>query len=280
MTDSINTKTSYQFISGNGYLTLRLIGDPNPDHADTMAQEFHTLMKEPYPHLIVNCEHLSVLNTKWVRSLVAIKNELKKVNHEVVFIMVSRSIREQFRNEGLDSSFKIKASLREALVELKLVTKKALDTDFINPFLAATMKVLEVQAQTKITPGKIYLKKEQGKFSGDISGVIGIVSEAFNGSVVISFPEKTFLAVISRMLGEEFKELTKEIADGAGELTNMIFGQAKITLNEKGYGIKTALPSVVTGKDHSVSALNTGATVTVPFESDVGSFFVEICLSE
>ncbi len=67
--------------------------------------------------------------------------------------------------------------------------------------------------------------------------------------------------------------------DGAGEITNMIFGQAKIILNEKGYGIKTALPSVVTGKDHNLLSITKGPVVTVPFTSTAGNFFVEICIS-
>lgn len=127
--------------------------------------------------------------------------------------------------------------------------------------------------------GKLFIKTAKDKFSGDISGVIGIVSASFNGSVVISFPEMTYLMLMSRMLGESCVQLTKDIEDGAGELTNIIFGKAKVILNEKGYGINTALPSVVTGKAHSVQTLTKGPVVVIPFESDVGPFFIEVCLS-
>lgn len=155
-----------------------------------------------------------------------------------------------------------------------------IDINFVNPFLHATLNVLKVQASIEATPGKPYLKKEGAVMSGDVSGVIGIVSETFNGSVVITFPEATFLKVMSGMLGEEITTLNKDITDGAGEITNMIFGQAKVTLNDRGYGIKMALPTVVTGKGHTLSALSKGPTVVVPFTSPAGDFFVEICLSE
>lgn len=59
----------------------------------------------------------------------------------------------------------------------------------------------------------------------------------------------------------------------------MTFGQAKVILNEKGYGIKTAIPSVVSGRNHSLETLTKGPIVVVPFESSKGNFFVEICLS-
>ncbi len=155
-----------------------------------------------------------------------------------------------------------------------------IDINFINPFLGATLHVLKVQANIEATPGKVYMKKPADTLKGDVSGVIGIVSDTFNGSVIISFPEQTFLNVIGGMLGETYTELNKEILDGAGEITNMIFGQAKITLNERGYGIKIALPQVITGKGHSLSAMSKGPTVVIPFTSPVGDFFVEISLSE
>jgi chemotaxis protein CheX len=60
------------------------------------------------------------------------------------------------------------------------------------------------------------------------------------------------------MLGEEYTKIDQELVNGAGELTKMIFGQVKIVLNEKGYGIKTTIPSVISGKDHSLSALTKG----------------------
>ena len=155
-----------------------------------------------------------------------------------------------------------------------------IDINFVNPFLAATLNVLKIQASVTAEPGKVYLKKPDDELKGDVSGIIGIVSDAFNGSVVISFPEKTFLKVMSNMLGEEYKELSKDILDGAGEITNMIFGQAKVTLNDRGYGIKIALPQVVSGKGHSLSSMSKGPTVVIPFTSDAGDFFVEISLSE
>jgi chemotaxis protein CheX len=157
--------------------------------------------------------------------------------------------------------------------------RKVMDVNFINPFLDATMKTLETQASTKAVAGAVFMKSKSDKFAGDISGVIGLISDAFTGSVVISFPAETFLKVMTRMLGEECNEINDMIRDGAGELTNIIFGQAKIVLNKQGFGIKTALPSVIAGHDHSVVPMTQGPRVVIPFTTDVGPFFVEICLS-
>lgn len=271
---------NYQIIPGNGYLTVRLLGILEAGNLGNFDADVQKQLNDPFPHVIVNCEHLTSLSKEWVRSLLKIQLFLKQFNTEMRLIRVGSQLMNALKREGVDTAFKYSEGLRQSLSELGLVSKKALDTDFINPFLTATLRVLKVQAGIDAKAGKIYLKNERDHFVGDVSGVIGIVSESFNGSVVISFPEETFLNVMSDMLGEEFTELNKEILDGAGEITNMIFGQAKISLNEKGYGIKTAIPSVVSGKDHSLNALTKGPIVVVPFESSAGKFFVEICLSD
>jgi chemotaxis protein CheX len=228
---------------------------------------------------IVDCSVVETLSKDWVRSLMRLQIGLKKKHQPMKLISVPLPIFSYLKKEGIDTAFQFCPSLKEALNELGLGPKRKLDTEFINPFLDATLHVLDIQAQIKAKPGKLCLKKNDGEFLSDISGIIGIVSDSFNGSVVISFPEKTFLKVMSSMLGDNYTEINKDILDGAGEITNMIFGQAKISLNEKGYGIKTALPSVVHGKNHILTAQTKGPIVVIPFESTAGNFHVEICLS-
>lgn len=268
----------HKIIPAEAYIAIKLDGELTAEGAVLFQNDFEQFIK-PTHHLIIQCENCSGMVPQWVRVLMAMAMELKKINRQVRVVQATPKVMQFFKDQGVDKALKCLKSLREAQVELGLATKKAIDTDFINPFLSGTMKVLEIQCKTKSIPGKIYVKKPGEKFSGDISGNIGLVSEVFTGAVTISFPEATFLQVVGRMFGETFTSITKEIEDGAGELTNIIFGQAKIQLNEKGYGIKTALPSVITGKDHSVSTTVKGVTVVVPFESDAGKFFIEITTS-
>ncbi len=48
-----------------------------------------------------------------------------------------------------------------------------MDVQYINPFLNATVKVLETMAFLKVSPGKPYVKKNSSAV-GDVSGIIGI----------------------------------------------------------------------------------------------------------
>lgn len=154
------------------------------------------------------------------------------------------------------------------------------DANFINPFLAATLNVLKVQAQVMAEPGKVQVNKPENAVKADISGIIGVVCDAFKGSITICFPEETFLKVMSKMLGEEYTTLTPDITDGAAELTNMIFGQAKVVLNQKNYGVQMALPQILVGKEHSFIPKKNEVSVMVPFQTDCGELYILITTAE
>ena len=272
------TKPAFAVERLEGYTVIKFDGTLDFTQCKVFEEAIDSFSSGTNAHILINCETVNVIPKDWLRGLLRINLNLKKDGKQMKLIHVNPALMNYFKKEGIDSTFKISKDIRDALTDLGLAPKRTLDTEFINPFLTATIHVLKVQAETDAKPGPIHVKKSSDQ-CGDVSGIIGIISETFNGSVVISFPEATFLKVISKMLGEEYTKIDKDIIDGAGELTNMIFGQAKIVLNEKGYGIKTAIPSVVSGKNHPLSALTKGPIVVVPFESTAGNFFVEICLS-
>ena len=150
-----------------------------------------------------------------------------------------------------------------------------MDVKLINPFINATINVLETMAFMSIQAGKPYLKKDNVAV-GDVSGVLGLTGAA-NGTISVTFEENCILAVVSNMFGEAMTELNHEIADAVGELTNMISGQARRELEEQGKIFKAAIPSVVTGRNHSVTHYSEGPKIAIPFMTANGDFTIEVC---
>ena len=186
------------------------------------------------------------------------------------------------KSEDMDIVLKVVESLSEvpqrAGSAAKATTK--LDVTFINPFIEGAIKTLDVQCQVTVTIEKPILKTKETKLpSIDILGVIGITSKAFNGNISICFPGKVFLFIMSKMLGEDYKEITKDLEDGAGEILNMIFGHAKRVLNESGHSFEKAIPAIVRAKDLTVSHLNDQGSIVLPFKSEAGEFFMEISMN-
>lgn len=148
------------------------------------------------------------------------------------------------------------------------------DVSFINPFVDATIKVIQTTCSTQTTKEEVFVRQND-QISGDISAIIALNSSDYSGSVAVSFEKKCFLTLVGRMLDEEYTEITDEIQDAAGEICNQIFGQAKVVLNEKGHSIEKAIPSVIRGDNHSIKHLVEGNCVAIKFSTDVGSFTVE-----
>ncbi len=154
-----------------------------------------------------------------------------------------------------------------------------MNVELVNPFLDAIVNVLSVMAQTDAKAGKPYIKKGDMAM-GDVTGIIGLVGEQAKGSLAISFSESAILDITTKMLGEEITELDQTAADMAGEITNMVTGGAKKGLSEKGYVFELSIPTMIVGKEHNVSHKTAGTIVIIPFDTEAGSFFVEVCFED
>lgn len=152
--------------------------------------------------------------------------------------------------------------------------KTKVDAEFIAPFVEGAVQVIKTLAGTEIKRDSLGIRTDSQP-SGDVSALIAMNSNDYLGSMAISFEEKCFLAIVGRMFGETYTSVTAEIQDAAAEICNQIFGYAKAKLNEKGHTIQRAIPSVVTGKSHTLRHSASGPCITVKFTSEVGNFTIE-----
>ena len=154
-----------------------------------------------------------------------------------------------------------------------------MNAEFVNPFLSSFINVLQTMAQIEVKPGKPCLKKD-AIARGDVSGLIGMVGPTAKGSFSISFEKKLALNVFRLMVGESVDDISDDITDMLGEITNMVSGGAKRQLGEKGYEFSMATPIVVTGSNHTIKHQVDGAKVLMPFISEHGNAFIEICFNQ
>ncbi len=151
-----------------------------------------------------------------------------------------------------------------------------LSREFISAFIEGTKKTLSTQCGLEVTVQKPFLKGTHPESEISIMGIIGMISPQFKGNIHLAFPEKVFLAVMNKMLAENFLEITDELSSGAAELLNIIYGSAKTVLNIHGYQIKSAIPTVIQGKVIVSKSVGSSPTLVLPFKGDFGEFFLEI----
>jgi chemotaxis protein CheX len=148
----------------------------------------------------------------------------------------------------------------------------------INAFVDSTVNVIKTMAFIDSTAGRAYLKAGAAA-CGDVSGIIGFTGSV-TGSLAVSFSEKCILKIVSNMLGEEFPMITRDIEDAVGELTNMISGDARKRLQSEQMTISASIPSVVSGKNHTIKHILGTSSIVIPFVTVDGSFVVDVCIKE
>lgn len=151
-----------------------------------------------------------------------------------------------------------------------------MDVNYINPFLNGTLEVLKKMAFIDAVPGKPAVKQDEAAF-GDVSGIIGITGDAL-GSLALSFSEACICRIVANMLGEEFREVNREIIDATGELTNMISGASRTQMEKMGMNVYAAIPTVVHGRHHTISHILKSPSIVIPFSTPTGPFFVDVCI--
>jgi chemotaxis protein CheX len=154
-----------------------------------------------------------------------------------------------------------------------------MNVEFINPFLSSMLNVMSTMAQMELIPEKPRLKKDEIAL-GDVSGLIGMVSEQAKGSLSITFEGGLALATMKKMVGEAPDEVNEEIIDLVGEITNMVTGGAKRMLSEKGIEFDMATPIVVSGSNHSIHHKAKGPIVIIPLKSELGRAYIEFSFDE
>ncbi len=155
-----------------------------------------------------------------------------------------------------------------------------IDINFFKPFVDGTLKTLQVQCKAEVSHGKPFIKGKGPTIDAEIIAVVGLTSATFAGTLALYFKKSTFLNLMGNMLGEEFKEISPELQDGAAELLNMIFGHAKSVLNNQGYSLEKAIPSIIRGTNLEATHLTSAAVIVLPFTSNSGDFQIEISAAE
>ena len=153
---------------------------------------------------------------------------------------------------------------------------RSINVDYINPFIEATINTFQTMVNVVPTRDKVFLKGEGEEVYG-VSGIIGLGGEA-TGAVVLNFPEAVAIAAVSRFVGEEVSTITSNVVDGVGELTNIIAGDAKNRLLQKGYKFEIGLPKMVTGRNYITAQNKSVPCIVISFTSDLGKFCIEVSL--
>jgi len=116
--------------------------------------------------------------------------------------------------------------------------------------------------------------------TGDISGIIGLVQDMLEGSLILSFEKETILKIVEKIYQQKFTEINKSVSGTVCELCNITYGVLKKFLNERGHNFKMSLPHVIIGDEHSLQNNQIGPVVELVATIDGLKFKVIVVLNK
>ena len=153
-----------------------------------------------------------------------------------------------------------------------------MDVAYINPFIESVGDLFTNMLSAKVSRGKV------GVSGGDfppraITGLIGL-SGPTRGTVALSFPVPTALAMVNKLLGSETRVVDNTVTDAVAEMVNIVAGGAKARLSGDGTPLDLSLPTVVRGENYDVEYPSGVKWLEVAFESELGDFRLRVTLEE
>lgn len=152
-----------------------------------------------------------------------------------------------------------------------------MNVKFLNPFVEAANEVLGAEVGVSLSRGALSLQKS-ALTSDEVTVLISMVGQV-QGVVLYGLSAATGLALVSRMMAQEFDKFDSLAQSGVAELGNVITGRASIKLANTGVAAEISPPTLIHGQGVTVSTLDF-SRIVVPLECELGRITVHLALRE
>lgn len=152
-----------------------------------------------------------------------------------------------------------------------MIFKDPMNVNYINPFINASIDVIKTFANIKCEAGRP-LVRTKPESSGDVIGFIKLNGHGISGFFMIHFSTSFLNKILVTLFNSPTTSSKEEVYDLAGELTNMITGNAKAELSKKGFFFDVAVPKISHTMPEISSDLKNNPVIIVPFETRAGRF--------
>lgn len=209
-------------------------------------------------------------------------DELKRrTNFKFIpFILLKKEDKKDLENYEIYHKFHLisnfpnnEADLFKILSKIKKIIEKANKFNYsaIEPFKETIPEVFSTMAYLEANLVEAYIDPNSLVY-GEISASLSLTGSR-RGILVITFSEKLARKMIARFIAMDENELTKtEVYDGAGEIINIIAGNAKARINDLKDHFDLSAPFVVSGKNHDIYIQNDLPCVTMVYNVE-GDYF-------
>lgn len=146
--------------------------------------------------------------------------------------------------------------------------------EFLKTFVDSTKHVLKDFCMLpNISHQKPMLLNKDNTKTYDLEGSIHLHSDYFEGYFYLSFSKEIYFKILEKVLGEVYTEINAGNVDFSAELVNMIYGQAKVHLNESGHNFQKVFPKFTPVPPLHVSS---NPVFLIPIDTDIGTIDMKV----
>jgi len=150
--------------------------------------------------------------------------------------------------------------------------------EYINPFIEASLDILNEVLKTSVKRNELYLKKLGDSMKG-VAVVIGVTGNV-SGRIVFDMTEDAAIKIASRMNEESFNSFNDMVKSTIGELANMITGRSVTRLEQENLSFNFTPPTIITGENIRIYEFSDMEALIIPLETDFGIVEINIAFKE
>ena len=151
----------------------------------------------------------------------------------------------------------------------------------MNSFIEISDKLIE--STIEIFTGMVMMEisvvgeplERLGVLKQSITGMVGLAG-THKGVLAVHFPKQVALDVTSSFLGMDVEDINEDVQDAIGEIANMLGGNLKTILSDRGKDIHLSLPSTIFGDEYAFSSQAEVDQLILSFQAPAGMFCVEV----
>ena len=142
----------------------------------------------------------------------------------------------------------------------------------------ATAEVFSTMLGMEMTAQDAFRQSSKPEPADGVVTLIGLAGKWVGTGSICCAPEMARV-FSGKLLMSEFAAVDQEVLDAMGELTNMIIGNFKNSMEDTTGPLGLSIPVVIYGHNFTASSAHAADWVVVPFTCSEGHLEVKVCMS-
>jgi chemotaxis protein CheX len=157
-------------------------------------------------------------------------------------------------------------------------TQSIAQEDLVQAIRAATEDVFTTMLNLSVTPGDVFVEKEEAVPSSGVVSLIGLAG-SWVGSGSLACSADFAAKIASALLMTPYDAINEDVLDAVAEVTNMIIGNVKTALESRLGAMGLSTPTVIYGRNFQTRSSGNQEWTVVPFLLGEDRMCVQVCIA-